>query len=189
MGVSAFAISAACWLRPRSLDHELRSKAWLVVVVRGALRADAGGRAVGVHGPGIARGGRDHVEHLLPVETQFVSQRECLAGCDHRRPQDHVVADFGGLSCAPPRRSGRPFGPMISKSGSALAKASALPPAMKVSVPAAAPPMPPETGASTKSRPASVAASAALRALSTSTVEQSIKSAPWLICWMASAAT
>ena len=37
--------------------------------------------------------------------------------------------------------------------GSALAKASALPPAMKVSVPAAAPPVPPETGASIDSRP------------------------------------
>jgi hypothetical protein len=39
---------------------------------------------------------------------------------------------------------------MISKSGLAVAKAASLPPTMKVSVPAAAPPTPPETGASRK---------------------------------------
>ncbi len=62
---------------------------------------------------------------------------------------------------------------MTSKSGRAVSKASGLPPAMKVRVPAAAPPVPPETGASTASRPAAVASAAAARALSTSTVEQS----------------
>ena len=69
---------------------------------------------------------------------------------------------------------------MISKSGRAAAKASGVPPAMKVSVPAAAPAVPPDTGASTARRPAAVASAAAARALSTSTVEQSMKAAPRL---------
>ena len=49
---------------------------------------------------------------------------------------------------------------------------------MKVSVPAVAPPTPPDTGASTISKPAFLAAAATWRALSTSMVEQSISSAP-----------
>ena len=49
---------------------------------------------------------------------------------------------------------------------------------MKVSVPAVAPPTPPETGASTISSPALAASSPTWRALSTSMVEQSISSVP-----------
>ena len=50
---------------------------------------------------------------------------------------------------------------------------------MKVSVAALAPPTPPETGASSVAMPRSAASSCALRALSTSMVEQSMNSAPW----------
>ena len=50
---------------------------------------------------------------------------------------------------------------------------------MKVSVPAVAPPTPPETGASSVSMPAAAPASCALRALSTSMVELSMISAPF----------
>ena len=47
---------------------------------------------------------------------------------------------------------------------------------MKVSVPAAAPTVPPDTGASSISNPAARAASSTVRALATSIVEQSISS-------------
>ena len=50
---------------------------------------------------------------------------------------------------------------------------------MKVSVPAVAPPTPPETGASSVSAPAAAPASCAFFALSTSMVEQSMTSAPF----------
>ena len=51
---------------------------------------------------------------------------------------------------------------------------------MKVSVPAVAPPTPPDTGASSISRPLFSAAAATARAVSTSMVEQSISSVPAL---------
>ena len=47
---------------------------------------------------------------------------------------------------------------------------------MKVSVPACAPPVPPDTGASSIARPFFSAAAATARALSTSMVEESISS-------------
>ena len=43
---------------------------------------------------------------------------------------------------------------MVSRIGFARANASSAPPTMKVSVPAVAPPIPPETGASSVSKPA-----------------------------------
>ena len=49
---------------------------------------------------------------------------------------------------------------------------------MKVSVPAAAPPTPPDTGASSETAPLAAASAWALRAESTSMVEQSISSVP-----------
>jgi hypothetical protein len=49
---------------------------------------------------------------------------------------------------------------------------------MKVSVPALAPPTPPETGASIIDRPRAAASLATARAVSTSMVEESISSAP-----------
>src|SRR6056297_2964672 len=73
------------------------------------------------------------------------------------------------------------FWPMISNSGFAVAKAASLPPTMKVSVPAAAPPTPPETGASRKPTPAASASAATSRAEATSTVEQSSSTAPLVI--------
>ena len=70
------------------------------------------------------------------------------------------------------------FLPIFSRIGLALANDASLPPTMKVSVPAVAPPTPPETGASTMSMPAFSASAATWRALSTSMVEQSISSVP-----------
>ena len=70
------------------------------------------------------------------------------------------------------------FLPIFSRIGLALPKAASLPPTMKVSVPAVAPPTPPDTGASTMSNPACFASAATWRALSTSMVEQSISRAP-----------
>ncbi len=68
---------------------------------------------------------------------------------------------------------------MFSRIGFARANASSEPPHMKVSVPAVAPPTPPETGASSVSMPAAPPASWAFLALSTSMVEQSMTSAPF----------
>lgn len=70
------------------------------------------------------------------------------------------------------------FLPIAFSSGSARSKAASAPPAMNVSVPAFAPPVPPETGASTDRQPRAAARAWALRALSTSTVEESISSVP-----------
>ena len=66
----------------------------------------------------------------------------------------------------------------MSRSGRARSKPSGVPPAMNVSVPAAAAAVPPEQGASTATSPAPVASAAAARALATSIAEQSRKSAP-----------
>ncbi len=68
--------------------------------------------------------------------------------------------------------------PIAASTGCARAKASSLPPTMKVSVPADAAAIPPETGASTMAYPAFPAACATLRAVATSMVEQSSSSAP-----------
>ncbi len=67
---------------------------------------------------------------------------------------------------------------MASSTGFAAAKASLLPPAMKVSVAPLAPPTPPDTGASIDGSFRAAASACALRALSTSMVEQSISSVP-----------
>ena len=68
------------------------------------------------------------------------------------------------------------FLPIACSTGSPRANAVSLPPTMKVSVAAVAPPTPPDTGASSISNPATRAASVTVRALSTSIVEQSISS-------------
>ncbi|OIQ69670.1 hypothetical protein GALL_487280 [mine drainage metagenome] len=81
------------------------------------------------------------------------------------------------------------FCPITSNRGATVAKASSEPPTMKVSVPAVAPPVPPETGASSAPRPAACARSATARAESTSTVEQSHSTAPLRIAGITSAAT
>ena len=70
--------------------------------------------------------------------------------------------------------------PIFSSSGLAAANAASSPPHMKVSVAPFAPPTPPETGASTESAPLAAAMACALRALSTSMVEESIHNAPGL---------
>ena len=68
--------------------------------------------------------------------------------------------------------------PIACRIGSAWANAPALPPAMKVSVPACAPPTPPDTGASMLAMPAAAAEACAARADATSMVEQSMNSVP-----------
>ena len=70
--------------------------------------------------------------------------------------------------------------PMAERMGLARSKAASAPPTMKVSVPPLAAAMPPETGASTMSKPRSVAASITRRAVATSMVEQSRNKAPGL---------
>ena len=65
--------------------------------------------------------------------------------------------------------------PMLLRIGCARANASSLPPTMKVSVPALAAPIPPDTGASTAVMPLARAASATRLAVATSIVEQSIR--------------
>ena len=72
--------------------------------------------------------------------------------------------------------------PIARSIGSARAKASASPPTMKVRVPASAPIVPPDTGASIICKPLAAASAATARAVSTSIVEQSISSAPGLAC-------
>ena len=68
------------------------------------------------------------------------------------------------------------FLPIASSTDLPRAKASSVPPTMKVSVPFCAPAVPPETGASSIASPAVSAAAVTVRALSTSMVEQSISS-------------
>src|SRR6476469_7230237 len=73
------------------------------------------------------------------------------------------------------------FLPIFSSTGFADAKALSSPPHMKVSVAPLAPPVPPETGASTEARPCFAAIACACLALSTSMVEQSIINVPFAI--------
>ena len=70
--------------------------------------------------------------------------------------------------------------PISCRIESARSNARSLPPTMKVSVPAVAPPTPPDTGASSIIRPFASAAAATARAVSTSMVEQSISRVPAL---------
>ncbi len=67
-----------------------------------------------------------------------------------------------------------------SRNGFARSNCSLVPPTIRARVPAAAAAIPPETGASTKSKPLAFIASPTSRALATSIVEQSIRSAPAL---------
>ena len=67
---------------------------------------------------------------------------------------------------------------MAPSRGRARSTAAAAPPIMKLKLPAAAPSLPPETGASTNSCPAEVTRSASCRAVSTSIVEQSMNRHP-----------
>ena len=78
---------------------------------------------------------------------------------------------------------------MTANKGCTAAKAASAPPTIKVSVPATAPPIPPDTGASSVNNPAAHACSATARALSTSTVEQSHSTAPCCIAGITSTAT
>ena len=70
------------------------------------------------------------------------------------------------------------FDPMASRMGRLCSKASSGPPTMKLKLPASAPAGPPETGASSIDKPWARAASARSLVLSTSMVEQSIRSVP-----------
>ena len=92
-------------------------------------------------------------------------------------PRIEVVADLGGLAVA--RRAGMDDG-LAHRLEHRLARAkpASLPPTMKVRLAAAAPATPPETGASSMSKPRAAAAAAAARDVATSMVEQSTSSAP-----------
>src|SRR5580704_5020630 len=73
------------------------------------------------------------------------------------------------------------FLPIFSSTGFAAMKALSAPPHMKVSVGPLAPPVPPETGASTESTPCLAASAWACLELSTSMVEQSMIRVPLVI--------
>src|ERR1700749_85668 len=73
------------------------------------------------------------------------------------------------------------FLPIFSSTGLAAANALSSPPHMKVSVAPLAPPVPPETGASTEATPYLAASACACLELSTSMVEQSIIRLPLVI--------
>src|SRR5664279_3629179 len=73
------------------------------------------------------------------------------------------------------------FLPMFSSTGFAAANDLSSPPHIKVSVAPLAPPVPPDTGASTEPTPCLAANAWAALALSTSMVEQSMISAPFFM--------
>src|SRR5688572_20119041 len=68
--------------------------------------------------------------------------------------------------------------PIFSSTGRARSRSFASPPTMKVSVPAMAPPVPPETGASIMAMPLAAAASATLREVAAAMVLLSMTSVP-----------
>ncbi len=79
---------------------------------------------------------------------------------------------------APTLPAWKMLAPMMSNSGRARSSAASLPPTMNVSVPAAAPAVPPETGASIKSTPLAWAAAPTFCALAAAMVLLSIINAP-----------
>ena len=136
-------------LRQRQvLEHQGGGEAGLVVVVGRRFRPDTRHRAIGRERPALAGSGGSHFIKRLGVEAELFGQHESFRHRDHRNAEDHVVADLGGLP-----------GPRLTAMDDALAhgaedglgcarKPACSPPAMKVSVAAAAPAVPPETGAS-----------------------------------------
>ncbi|MNC55709.1 hypothetical protein D3C75_1052550 [compost metagenome] len=74
------------------------------------------------------------------------------------------------------------FLPIAARIGQVRSKSALEPPTIKVKVPALAPPVPPETGASTIGLPFSNACLATSRAVRGSIVEQSIKKTPGRTC-------
>src|SRR5216117_3194917 len=81
------------------------------------------------------------------------------------------------------------FLPMFSSTGLAAANDLSSPPHMKVNVAPLAPPVPPDTGASTESMPCLAANTCACLELSTSMVEQSMISVPLPIAGITSPQT
>src|SRR5574343_1326943 len=79
---------------------------------------------------------------------------------------------------APTLPAWKMLAPIFSSRGRARSSWASLPPTMKVSVPAMAPPVPPETGASMKSMPAASAALATFWLVAAAIVELSITSVP-----------
>ncbi len=70
------------------------------------------------------------------------------------------------------------FLPIACRIGLAISKSFVSPPTMKVSVPASAPPTPPDTGASTIGQPFAFASIATSRAVSGSMVDESMSGVP-----------
>ena len=64
------------------------------------MRADAGDGAVAGHRPALARRDAGDVIEGLRIEAELLGHGEALAGGDHGRAEQHVVADFRGLAIA-----------------------------------------------------------------------------------------
>ena len=76
-------ISAACWLRRRSLS--INSAANRVYSRYPTRRwTNPWCWTIGIHGPAIPRRGADHIKHGLPIQSKFVSQCKGFACHDHR---------------------------------------------------------------------------------------------------------
>ena len=96
-----------------------------------------------LHDPGRARGFGDDIRQDLRIDAERLADPESLRDCDEGRARDPVVAQFGGLTCADMddvrthRCEHRPRRVEI-----AGITATTI-----ANVPAAVPPIPPETGA------------------------------------------
>ena len=79
---------------------------------------------------------------------------------------------------APAPPAWKMLAPIFSSTGRARSRSASAPPTMKVSVPAMAPPVPPDTGASITATPRFAPASATLREVAAAMVLLSITSVP-----------
>jgi len=99
IGVSAFAISAACWDRPRSLKIPVWHKSGVIALSAGRGGANTG-REEG-HRRSLTSYNHDDVlrrQHFLTVPAQFVGPaRTGLAGGDHCN-KDQLFAVFAALT-------------------------------------------------------------------------------------------
>jgi hypothetical protein len=83
--------------QPQILQHQGGGKAGLVVIVGGRGRHRPRHRAIGRQRPALARRGRGDVEQRLMRQAELLGEHEGLADADHRNAEDHVVADLGRL--------------------------------------------------------------------------------------------
>ena len=135
------------------LEHQRGREPAFVIVVGGRVGPDARHRRIARHRPALARRlGRDVEEGL---------RGRARASAPARTPRRSRPWSRRGSCCCrsspPGRRRAAPAWitalAIGSRNGRARSNCSSVPPTMKVRVPAAAAAMPPETGASTKSKP------------------------------------